>query len=72
MQAWAAGGIQRKSISTGAQYVTRDTMIFCEIFKMCGFSSENWFFCTKVMQLAMAGKGHNRDLYLQIRVICST
>jgi hypothetical protein len=44
-----------KSISTGAQYVTPDSKIYCEKVKMCRFSSGNWFFCTKFVQLALAG-----------------
>jgi hypothetical protein len=36
------------SISTGAQYVTPDSTIYCEKVKMCRFSSGNWFFCTKI------------------------
>jgi hypothetical protein len=48
-----------KSISTGAQYVTPDSKIYCEKIKMCLFSSGgNWFSCTKlVQQLAAVGKG---------------
>jgi hypothetical protein len=45
-----------KSISTGAQYVTPDSKIHCEKVKMCRFGSENWFFCSKFVQLAVAGK----------------
>jgi hypothetical protein len=41
-----------KSISTGAQDVTPDSKIYCEKVKRCRFSSENWFFCTKFVQLA--------------------
>jgi hypothetical protein len=44
-----------------AQYVTPDN-------KMCGFSSGNWFFCTKFLQLAMAGKRCNAVVHLQKRV----
>ncbi len=29
--------------STAAQYVTTDSKIYCEIVKMCRFSSGNWF-----------------------------
>jgi hypothetical protein len=47
------------SISTGAQYVTPHSKIYCEKVKMCRFSSGNWFFCTKFVQLAVAGKTHN-------------
>jgi hypothetical protein len=34
MEAWAAAGIQPKSISTGAQYVTPDSINYCEKVKM--------------------------------------
>jgi hypothetical protein len=54
-----------KSISTGAQYVTLDSKIYCEKIKMCLFSSGNWFFCTKFVQLAMASKRHNTVVHLQ-------
>jgi hypothetical protein len=36
----------------GAQYVTPDSKIYCEKGNMCRFSSGNWFFCTKFVQLA--------------------
>jgi len=29
--------------------------IYCEKVKICRFSLGNWFFCTKFMQLAVAG-----------------
>jgi hypothetical protein len=62
---WFPDGIGTKatdesySISMGAQYVTPDSKIYFEIVKMCRFSSGNWFFCTKFVQLAVAGKWHN-------------
>ncbi len=57
-----------KSISKGAQYVTPERKIYCEKVKMCRFSSGNWFFCTKFVQLAMPGKRHNRVVHLPKRV----
>ncbi len=36
-----------------------------EKVKMCQFSSGNWFFFTKFMQLALAGKRHNTVVHLQ-------
>jgi len=52
------GGIHTwwKSISKVPQYVTADGEDYWEKVKMCRFSSENWFFCTKFVKLAMAGK----------------
>jgi hypothetical protein len=47
MEAWAGAGIQPKSIATGAQYVSPDSIIYCEKVKMCRFDSAKWFFCTK-------------------------
>jgi hypothetical protein len=58
-----------ESISTSAQYVTPHSKICCEKVKMCWFSSGNWFFCTKFVQLARAGKRHNTVMHLQKRVI---
>ncbi len=55
-------------ISTGAQYVTPDSKIYCEKVKMYRFSSGNWFFSTKFVQLAVAGKRRNTALHLQKRV----
>jgi len=43
----------------GAQYVTPNSKIYYDKVKMCRFSSGNWFFCTRFVQLAMAGKEHN-------------
>jgi len=40
-------------MSTSAQYVTPDNKIYCEIVKMCRFSSENWFFCNMVLHLQL-------------------
>ncbi len=57
-----------KSISTGAQYLTPKSKIYCEKVKMCRFSSGNWFFCTKFIQLAVASKRHNTVVHLQKRV----
>jgi len=36
--------------------------------KCAGFSSGNWFFCTKFVQLAVAGKRRNTVMHLQKRV----
>jgi hypothetical protein len=47
---------KRKSISTGAQYVTPDSTIYCGKVKMCRFSSGNWLFCNKFVYLAVAVK----------------
>jgi hypothetical protein len=68
MEAWAAAGIQPKSISAGAEYVTPDSIICCENVKMCRYSSANWFFCTKFVQLPMAGKWRNAVVHLQKKV----
>jgi hypothetical protein len=57
-----------KSISNGAQYVTSDNKIYCKNVKMCRFSSGNWFFCTKIVQLPMAGNGRNTFVRLKKRV----
>jgi hypothetical protein len=54
-----------KSISTGAQYVTPVSKIYCEKVKMCRFNLGNWFFCTKFVQLAVAGKSCNTVVHLQ-------
>ncbi len=54
-----------KSISTGVQYVTPDTKIYCGKVKMCQFSSRNWFFCTKFVKLAVAGERRNTVVHLQ-------
>jgi hypothetical protein len=40
MQAWAAGGIQLKSISTGTQYVTPDSIFFVKNSKCAGLAQE--------------------------------
>jgi hypothetical protein len=39
------------------QYVTPDSKTYREKIKMCRFSSGNWFFCTKFVQLAVAVEG---------------
>jgi hypothetical protein len=57
-----------KSISNGAQYVTPDNKIYCEKVKMCWFRSGNSFFCTKFVQLAVAGKWRNTVVHLKKRV----
>ncbi len=54
-----------KSISTGAQYVTPDTKIYCGKVKMCQFISGNCFFCIKFVHLAVAGKRCNTVVHLQ-------
>jgi hypothetical protein len=56
------------SISNGAQYVTPDIKIYCEKIKMCRCSSGNWFFRTKFVQLAEAGKRRNTIVQLPKRV----
>jgi hypothetical protein len=56
-----------ESISTGAQCATPNSKIYCEIVKMCRFSSGNWFFCTKFVQLAVASKRRNTVVHLQKR-----
>jgi hypothetical protein len=68
MEAWAGAGIQPKSIATGAQYVSPDTIMYCENLKICRFGSAKWFFCTKFVQLGMAGKRRNTMVHLQNRV----
>jgi hypothetical protein len=54
-----------KRISNVAQYVTPDSKIYREKVKMCQFSSRNCFFCTKFMELAVAGKWRNTVVHLQ-------
>jgi hypothetical protein len=54
-----------KSISTAAQYVTSDSEIYCEKVKMCRFSLVKLVFCTKFVQLAVAGKMRNTVMRLQ-------
>ncbi len=44
--------------------MTPDSKIYCEKDKMCRFSSGNWFFCTKFVQLAVAGKRRNTVVHL--------
>ncbi len=34
--------------------------------KMCRFSSENWFFWTKFVQVAVAGKWYDTVVHLQL------
>jgi len=46
----------RASPTGGAQYVTSDSTIYCEKVKMCRFMSGNWFFGTKLVQLAVGRK----------------
>jgi hypothetical protein len=58
-----------KSISTGAQYVTLESKIYSKNIKMCRFSSGNWFFCTKFVQLAVGGERRNTFVHLQRSVI---
>jgi len=53
---------------TGAQYVNPVSKIYCEKVKMCRFSSGNWFFCTKFVQLPVAGEWRNKAVHLQKRV----
>jgi hypothetical protein len=57
-----------KRISNVAQYVTPDSTIYHEKVKMCWISSRIYFFCTKFMQLAVAGKWRNTVVHLQKRV----
>jgi hypothetical protein len=47
--------LEAKSISSGAQYATSDSKLYCGKVKMCQFSPGKWFFCTKFVQLAVAG-----------------
>jgi hypothetical protein len=56
------------SRSNGAQYVTPDGKIYCETVKMCRFSSGNWFFCLKFVQLAVVSERRNTVVHLQKRV----
>jgi hypothetical protein len=37
--------------------VTLDNEVYCETVKICRFSSKYWFFCTKFVHRAVAGKG---------------
>jgi hypothetical protein len=55
-------------ISNGAQSVTAYCNIYCEKVKMCQFSSRNWFFRTKFVQLAEAGKRRSTVKHLPKRV----
>jgi hypothetical protein len=57
--------IRCNSISTGAEYLTPDSKIDCEKMKICQFSSGNWFFCTKIVHLAVACKRHNPIVHLK-------
>jgi hypothetical protein len=50
-------GCLDKSISTGDQYITPDSKIYCEKVKMCRFSSGKWFFCTNLWRLPWLVKG---------------
>jgi hypothetical protein len=51
-----------KSISTGAQYVTPESKIYCEKVKMCRFSSGNSVFLPSLV------KRRNTIVHLQKRV----
>jgi hypothetical protein len=55
MEACAGAGIQPKSIATGAQYLSQDSIIYCEKVKMCRFDSAKWFFCTKYVGVPWHG-----------------
>jgi hypothetical protein len=70
IQEWRAGQVQLigDTLSTGAQYVTPNTTVYCEQVKICLFSSGNWFFCTKFVQFAVAGKMRNTGMHLQKKV----
>jgi len=46
-----------ESISTAAQYVTTDSKIYCEIAKMCRFSSGNWFLSPNLRSFPWLVKG---------------
>jgi hypothetical protein len=48
-----------QGISNDAQNVSPDNKIYCKKVKMCQFSSGNWFFGTKFLQLAVVGKWPN-------------
>jgi hypothetical protein len=52
------------SISIGAQHVTPDSKLYCKKVKMRRFSSGNWSFRTKFVQLAVAGKRRNTVVHL--------
>jgi hypothetical protein len=45
-----------------------DIKIYSEQLKMWRFSSGNWFFSTKFVQLAVAGKRRNTVVHLKKRV----
>jgi hypothetical protein len=47
---------------------SQDSKIYSEKVKMCWFSSGNSFFCTKFVQLALAGERRNTVVHLQKRV----
>jgi len=57
-----------ESISTGAQCVTADSKIYCEIVKMSRFRSGYRFFCTKFVQVAVARKRCNTVVHVEKRV----
>ncbi len=60
--------IKSKSISTGAQYVTPDSQKFLSKKSKCASFSlvqEIGIFCTKFVQLAVAGKRRNTVVHLQ-------
>ncbi len=61
---------QMNLLTVRSQYVTPDSKIYCKKVKMCRFSSGNWcsgnwFFCTKFVQLAVAGKRRNTVVHLK-------
>jgi hypothetical protein len=56
MEAWAAAG---------AQYVTPDSIVYCEKVKMCQYSSAKLVFLTKFVHLPMAGKRGNAVVQLK-------
>jgi hypothetical protein len=68
MEEWAGAGIQPQGIATGAQYVSPDSIIYCEIVKMWRFGSGKWCFSTKYVQVGMAGKRPDRVVHPQKRV----
>jgi len=58
-------GDDLRASPTALSIMTPDSKIYWEKVKMCRFCSGNWFFCTELMQLAVAGRRRNTVVHLQ-------
>jgi hypothetical protein len=58
----------RKSISSGAQYVTLHSTNGWRKSNICRFDSEKWFRLSIIVQVTVAGKSLSSALHLQKRV----